>query len=330
MSAIARELDFSTPQEVYDPGDGPAFDWPFEVNGDFTSFTVTRRYKQTIEKFIQDKQANLHPLALTTDRTYPAYLVEIKPAGRTLTGLQVFTRTFASVPTQQTVSSNFSFTRPNPAAYGTAVSSAIRSGSGTVTNLGQTGSVNYLYGGSLFINSIPASAYSTIYHAVYGPAFTVVTSAANSGNCRVTWTGHGLAGTEKICVWLNGGSLAYYTLFASGEYSVIDADTIDLTGFSAVGTGATLAAKYLRSYTPGLAMARCKVVSDFYLPGVTAGITTSADISIPADLLNDPSFLDAVIANPTGYVNYQTKTFAQWKGWPIWQREVVQLNFADL
>ena len=69
-------------------------------------------------------------------------------------------------------------------------------------------------------------------------------------------------------------------------------------------------------------------MQDFYLPGVTTGITTAADIPIPDPLINDAAFLAAVVANLSGYLTYDSDTLDFWLG-PIYTQVKRQINMAD-
>ncbi len=112
-------------------------------------------------------------------------------------------------------------------------------------------------------------------------------------------------------------------------WSIIDANTVAFFpyGSTSAGAGGSQGTFY-RSYTPGLDRVGVKMISTFYLPGVTVGITTAADIPIPDPLLNDVAFLNAFLATPTAYVAYDSKELSAWKG-PIYELEAIYVNMAD-
>lgn len=246
-----------------------------------------------------------------TDADDPlAYLVEeTDPEPTPGTDFETFWRTYARVPGTQTVPSTLSITKPTPAAYATALNMRLVTGSGTYSDTG--------VGGYEYTNFL----WDTIYSRIYG-AIAATTSADSGGNERVTWTGHGLAGTERIAVYATLPGSAAWHLFAPGQYTVVDANTIDLTGWSTI-TSASSCAKYSRDYTPGLDDVACNVVSTFSLAGV------SAALAIPSPLLNDIAFLAAVISTPSGYLDYQTKNMGPWLG-AISQLDTVRINMADV
>ncbi len=118
----------------------------------------------------------------------------------------------------------------------------------------------------------------------------------------------------------------------SGSWAVVDANTIAFEGRfigTQWATGYTLYGPYLRDYTPGPDEVEILVVQDFYLPGVTPGITTAADIPVPDPLINDAAFLAAVVANPTGYLNYNSDPRTLWRG-GIYVQPQRKINMANV
>ena len=85
----------------------------------------------------------------------------------------------------------------------------------------------------------------------------------------------------------------------------------------------------LRTYTPGTAAVIGQNVSDFYLPGVTAGIATKDDVVIPQTAINEQALLDLITSGATGYQCYSIGGFAPWTG-PILALTQVQLNVGNL
>jgi hypothetical protein len=305
--------DFTSAQEV----GAPRYTYPFRTYGDRASAYFEQDYWQLIANWTPLEMATAHPTL------QKFYLMGESPPQRVAPTIYQFTRTWAMVPVSNTAYSTTSVNRPLPSSVGTAVNAQKVTGSGASANLG----ANYTFGDGLWINNPLAASYATVYNVVYYPSVTV-TSAANSGNCRVTWTGHALAGTEKIAIYLtNGGTSAHY-LFGSGDYSVIDSNTIDLTGWSAYT--ASTARKYLRSYTPGLADISSQVAMSFYLPGVTPGISSASDITIPSAISTDSAFLLAVLANTSGYVTYRVNGLDYWLDGYILRLQTLKLNFASL
>ena len=140
---------------------------------------------------------------------------------------------------------------------------------------------------------------------------------------------HGLAGTERIAVRRSASTVWY--LFATGQYAVLNANAISLTGWGGtLSNFATICGKYYRDYTAGTDRVGTKLIQNFYLPGVTVGITTPTDIPIPDPLLNDTKFLLAALANTSGYQIYDSTALGPWNKSPIYEQTAIYINMADV
>jgi hypothetical protein len=120
----------------------------------------------------------------------------------------------------------------------------------------------------------------------------------------------------------------------SGSWAVVDANAIAIDPSVTASTGNSVSlfntfGAYLRAYTPGPDRVGVKLVQDFYLPGVTTGITTAADIPVPDPLINDTAFLAAAVANTSGYLTYDSDPLTFWNG-PIYTQVKQQINMADV
>jgi hypothetical protein len=111
-----------------------------------------------------------------------------------------------------------------------------------------------------------------------------------------------------------------------GSWALVDSSTIAV---SPTFNGYDKFGKYLRDYTPGPDRVKVKLIQDFYLPGVTTGITTAADITVPDPLINDAAFLDSVVSNLSGYVSYDSDPLQFWKG-PIYTQVKQQIDMGDV
>lgn len=146
-----------------------------------------------------------------------------------------------------------------------------------------------------------------------------------------TITGHGFSGSvalSAILQLLSTGAVSM-VLQAVGEWGVIDANTI---WFPTVGNVSTFlfAAPFKMTLGAGQTiLTRTKVVESFYLPGVSDGITTPADIPNPADLQQASAFVYALL-NDTGYQTYQSEGPAPWMDSLIYSVKRVEINLDDL
>ena len=137
---------------------------------------------------------------------------------------------------------------------------------------------------------------------------------------RATITAHGFTVGKPLFQPSGGPATAFYY---GTEWAIIDANTV------AANSALTNVGFWLRSYTPGASRIGTRIIQSFYLPGFTPGITTGADIPIPAPLINDATFLAAIVANTTGFIAYDAQPVDFWNA-PIYQQQVIQLNATGL
>lgn len=162
----------------------------------------------------------------------------------------------------------------------------------------------------------PAGSTITIAQTNSGSSQTIVFSAGTASARTITVAANGIALTDSLYI-KGDGTLALF----SGNFALPDANTITL-----YATPATLAAtataiteigkRTKQNYAPGTTSLRASSTTAFYLPGVTAGVTTPADIPLPTDQSNDTAFLTAVFAG-TGSLNYIVGQWTRWIDGPV-------------
>ena len=148
-------------------------------------------------------------------------------------------------------------------------------------------------------------------------------------------TAHGFDPARALAaVWGNPVTFIY----PAGYWGVIDANTIWLPGWSnnlyAVNLVGTYASTYAiggtGNYAGGIRLVRTRVTETFYLPGVSAGIASPADIVPPAGMQNPVAFLAALLTPLSGYQIYENEGPAPWMGGPIYRVATTEINFDDL
>jgi hypothetical protein len=82
------------------------------------------------------------------------------------------------------------------------------------------------------------------------------------------------------------------------------------------------------NYEPGSVVIRSKTTTDFYLPGVTAGITTSDDIPIPVDESGTAAFLQGAFSGQDN-INVRVGELRPWRG-PILLVDRTSVSSADV
>lgn len=291
--------------------DGPYQPWYPFVN----SPTKDANTEGSIYRYVV-LPANYSPAAANT--TAPHSNTQYLVAESDLTieaGAGRFTRTFCEVPEQHTWYTTRVITKPTAASLGSTQYGYITDGY-SVPLAGDLYTVN--------------SFIFTPADGIFSPPLTSTSANAGANTTVVCTTPHGLAGTEKLLVrWATiAPSYPAYNAIGNTEYSIINTTAITLIG-ATLGSACTNVSEFFRSYTPGTDRVGVKMVQDFYLPGVSVGINTAADIPTPSLLLNDYDFLNTLTSGATGYANYDAGELETWMG-PIYTQTFVQVNLDDV
>lgn len=94
----------------------PRIQYPFGGTGDTQSIIVSREFRCFEESYVRGQMG-----VMKDPRYADAYLVgESDPVPTGIGSIVSVTRTFARIPTTQTVPTSVSFTKPNVANYGTS------------------------------------------------------------------------------------------------------------------------------------------------------------------------------------------------------------------
>jgi hypothetical protein len=287
--------------------------YPFQVNGDNVTKTTERDFRCRAD-YYRVGQVGIDVLPGSSPKQYLVAETDPSPIG--VAEIVSSVRTFSSVPGDQVSYATRVITKPTAASAGgtvTATDYLYDSPSTAAISLGLVTRYNgYVFGPN---------------NKIYGPTMSS-TSVDSGANTRITATAHGIAGTEGLIVY-GSGAASRFGIVAAGGYTVVDANTIDLLGYNRSNQVSSLA-KYLRDYTPGTDRVGLRRTQKFYLPGVTSGITTPADIPLPALLVNDVELLASLLANTTGYQTYDASELTRWNEWPIYTQTYDEINMADL
>lgn len=142
--------------------------------------------------------------------------------------------------------------------------------------------------------------------------------------------GHGIDPGETIFV-RNAASV--FANIAESKVTVIDSNTVQLSvassdSWASVASITEIGSRTKQNYEPGSVVIRSKTTSDFYLPGVTAGITTAEDIPIPVDESGTAAFLQGVFSGQSA-INVRVGELQTWRG-PILVIDTTTVNAADV
>lgn len=142
-----------------------------------------------------------------------------------------------------------------------------------------------------------------------------------------TITSHGFNTALDLAVRTNLGT-GVVELFSSGQWGSINANTVWISNLTSSALGVQFGT-FLRNYVPGQTyLVRTRVTETFYLPGVTSGIATPADISSPIGLQNPLDFMNAIITS-SGFQLYQSEGPQPWLGTQIYVVKSVDVNVSD-
>lgn len=145
----------------------------------------------------------------------------------------------------------------------------------------------------------------------------------------ITEAAHGLATNAEI---------RYYSTTPSGAGTLATVTNTSANTFTIPTTDASAVPNplyyrtLLRTYTPGTDRLLAKITDSFYLPGITANITTPEDIPIPSLAINDTQLLALVVGSATGYQNYDAEALTGWptEDSPIYKQRLIQINVDGL
>lgn len=142
---------------------------------------------------------------------------------------------------------------------------------------------------------------------------------------------HGITTSDTI--FIKGGS-SYYTGIAGGtSFTVPNSNTIRLLilasdSYASASTITEVGKRTKTSYQPGTIAVVGSRITNFYLPTVTPGITTAADIPIPTSAANDIDLLLAIFSG-SSTINVNVGMLEQWRG-PILSLTYEQVSAANL
>lgn len=151
---------------------------------------------------------------------------------------------------------------------------------------------------------------------------------------HVTITAHGLSTSLDLAVVYQS---TVTNTYATGEWGSIDANTIWIPNRTTYPTpslvatfGFTPTVPAASTYAGGTRFTRQRFTETYYLPGVSIGISTAADITLPADLQNPDTFLAALLVPQTGFQNYENDGPSPWLNFPMYVVRNTAVHFTDL
>jgi hypothetical protein len=141
-------------------------------------------------------------------------------------------------------------------------------------------------------------------------------------------TNHGLTAAQAIrpnTTTTGGGT-------ATTVATVPDADNFTVANADTTPDAWAYYRTLLRTYTPGVDRVVARITDTFYLPGITPGITTPADIPTPDVAINDTQLLTLITNSATGFQTYDADPLARWPDplSPIYVQSITAINVDNL
>lgn len=145
----------------------------------------------------------------------------------------------------------------------------------------------------------------------------------------LTAAAHGGAAGGLVACW-NEDRLVGLTkaILADTNTVTIPADESPFSVGNVAITHLAFASAALARYVNGVKSVSTRRTQKFYLPGVSGGITTAADIPLQSPETDAVSWLTAILTKPTGWAVSNQVAVTPWKG-PILMQEIPELQMAD-
>lgn len=198
----------------------------------------------------------------------------------------------------------------------------------TVTGTSAAFTIEFAATPSLTANSAsltPSPSIVSIGVSDYGDVQAFSLTTENTSR-TITAIDHGL--TEGGgCYALIGGTYYYDWPFfvLSGDQITVDTARAPFNTANAV----TEIGAYKRTYSPGGDRLRARRIMDYYLPGVSSGITTALDIPISEPQLEPEAFFEALFAGETWAV-YDSRDLSRWLEGPIYMTDITSIYLPDV
>lgn len=164
--------------------------------------------------------------------------------------------------------------------------------------------------------------YSLTENYTVPQSLRTITSAAHGGNAG-----------DRVVLW-NGDKVVATSIVYSASGSAFTIPLADLPGNDYVATHCQFAKNGTR-YVNGAVDCSARIVSRFYLPGVTVGISNLADVPNFQPVTDPVSWLATIIAYAASpsedtYAVVETAALESWLGGPIVMKQVTEVQLSDV
>ncbi len=171
------------------------------------------------------------------------------------------------------------------------------------------------------------NAYSVTPTTASTPATSVISPSANqSYRTFTTSAAHGFVAGDLLALWLGNRVVARTFVMAVPTTTTLRVPLADVNGADFLCDRAAVSAAGTR-YVNGVKYCSARLTQSFYIPGVSVGITTPADIPQPDVIMSAQGWLDIIVAG-TAYGAIQVSELDSWRG-PIYAQTVTEIQVAD-
>jgi hypothetical protein len=183
--------------------------------------------------------------------------------------------------------------------------------------------------------------------AVWPKVFTLnagsltVTTSANTATQIASLTSQNLCLPAHLTIASHGlitsvalatvGTSSIILTYPVASWGSIDANTIWVPTLPpAIGSTWAYAGSFVMTYPAGTTYLLSALnLEQYYLPGVTSGITTPADIPVPTNIQAPADFLNALVTT-TGFQTYQSNGPAPWMDSLIYKQTLIKINLDGI
>lgn len=191
---------------------------------------------------------------------------------------------------------------------------------GEVISIGTVSTAVTITGGAGVNGSVTFTANNAEVTDVQGQAvpsriLTSTAHGASAGYMVALWNGNKLVGTTRV-------------IAVTTDTFTVPCESGPLAASDVVITNAGFAPQAANRYVNGPITVTTKEVEDFYLPGVSGGITTPADIPLITPKLDPISWLGEIVAAST-YAATEGSKLEQWEETIIYVQTNVSCQMSD-
>lgn len=149
----------------------------------------------------------------------------------------------------------------------------------------------------------------------------------------VPCTSHGGTAGDRVVLW-NGDKIVALSIVVAAAGNSFTIPIADLPGTDVVVTHCQFAKNGTR-YVNGAVDCTARIVSRFYLPGVTVGVSNLADVPNFTPVVDPVSWLATVIAYAAApsedtYAVIETNAVESWLTGPIVMKQVTEVQLSDV